>query len=63
MNCPKCNHPDVEEDVVEVDIGVGIQRHLQGCVCPVCGPLAVHDCCGGWEFSGHCAWCNHAPGN
>jgi transcription elongation factor Elf1 len=57
MNCPKCNATNVEEFAEEVDIGVGVQRHLVGVTCPVCGQLSVCSGCGVWDFQVHATWC------
>lgn len=59
MNCPKCNQHGAEECADEVDIGVGIQKHVWGCECPACGQLAIHSCCGKWEFQGHATHCQN----
>lgn len=56
MNCPVCEHPQAEEIVEEVDIGVGIQRHTVGVDCPKCGQIAACSACG--SFDGHETWCN-----
>lgn len=63
MNCPKCNQSGATECADEVDIGVGIQKHVWGCECVECGQIEVNDCCGQWECHGHAAWCNYANGN
>jgi hypothetical protein len=59
--CPVCGNPEAEECAEEVDIGVGMQRHVWGFECPTCGQIPVHWCCGG--VNTHPAWCNYAPGN
>ncbi len=46
MNCPICKNPKCEECADEVDIGVGVQRHVFGYECPDCGQLAVCSTCG-----------------
>lgn len=61
MNCPKCNRPDVEVLAVEVDIGVGVQTHVQGWDCPTCGQLAAQSCCGA-VFPEHQGWCRVGHG-
>lgn len=66
MNCPKCNTPGAEELADEVDIGVGIQKHVYGYECLQCGQLSVCPHCGVLEMengSPHRAWCQDAPGN
>lgn len=63
MNCPKCNQPGATECADEVDIGVGIQKHVWGFECATCGQIAVLYCCGKLDFQGHAAWCNYANGN
>jgi hypothetical protein len=55
MNCPKCNGP-CEELADEVDIGVGILRHVYGWDCPTCGQIAKCPNCGAPETE-HAAWC------
>lgn len=50
MKCPKCNDPRADELCEEVDISVGIQKHVFGCDCPVCGTLGICSICGRWDF-------------
>lgn len=57
MNCPVCNNPCAEECADEVDIGVGIQKHVYGFECPVCGQIPVCSTCGGLGEN-HARWCN-----
>lgn len=45
MICPDCNS-ELSLIYDEVDIGVGIQKHLHSIECPKCGPLAFCDQCG-----------------
>lgn len=57
MRCPKCNAEGAEELADEVDIGVGIQKHVYGAECQMCGPLAICSRCGAWDFEPHRPWC------
>lgn len=63
MICPNCNKPGAEECAEEVDIGVGIQKHVWGYDCPECGQISLLSCCGNLETHGHTNWCNYATGN
>lgn len=44
--CPKCGNSECEVLNDEVDIGVGIQKHLLGFDCPTCGQIAACNECG-----------------
>lgn len=55
VHCPTCGGP-AEEDVVEVDIGVGVQKHVTGYVCQRCGEIPVCSGCGGINGE-HRSWC------
>ena len=61
MNCPLCNHPDCEECAHEVDIGVGVQRHVFGYDCPKCGQMTVCNTCGAIGDD-HAKWCDGVKG-
>lgn len=51
----------MSELVEEVDIGVGVQRHVRGYECPGCGvQVALRDCCGSDVGEAHRAWCEEA---
>lgn len=64
MNCPHCNSHRLEEVAEEVDIGVGVQRHVTGWECLECGSaIAACPHCGRPEGEGHAAWCADALGN
>jgi len=56
FKCPKCGGL-AEELAEEVDIGVGIQRHVYGAECPECGQIALCHGCGAWDFQKHMDWC------
>lgn len=56
VECPKCRLPHAEEIIDEVDIGVGIQRHLRGWACGGCGLVAACDRCGRPDPE-HAEWC------
>jgi hypothetical protein len=56
MQCPTCGNKDAEELADEVDIGVGVQKHVYGCNCPDCGQLACCSTCGYWDGK-HSTWC------
>ena len=60
MNCPVCNNPNAEECAHEVDIGVGIQKHVYGYECPSCGQIAVCGRCGG-VGTRHAEYCHDQP--
>ena len=55
--CPKCNIEKCEECAVEVDIGVGIQKHVYGYECPKCGQISVCPECGALDFQPHRKFC------
>lgn len=56
--CPGCDGP-CEEVADEVDIGVGIQRHVTGVICPTCGEIAFCPECGtAIDVKKHSAWCS-----
>lgn len=62
IKCPFCNNPKCEECADEVDIGVGIQKHVFGFDCPNCGQLTVCPGCGEIENpkakeTKHQVWC------
>ncbi len=57
MTCPKCEKQAVEEIYEEVDIGVGIQRHLYGLFCPDCGEIAICSTCGMPDCKPHQPYC------
>ena len=55
-----CGAP-MTELVEEVDIGVGVQRHIRGYECPACGEqIALRDCCGSVVGAAHRSWCEEA---
>jgi len=56
VNCPLCNCPDCVECADEVDIGVGIQRHVYGYECQHCGQIPVCNTCGA-VGDDHAKWC------
>ena len=56
IDCPKCGKRQATEQAEEVDIGVGIQRHVYGYECPDCGLLVKCDNCGGID-NDHMKWC------
>ena len=56
IECPKCGEIG-EEISEEVDIGVGVQKHLIGMECKKCGQIAVCNSCGQWDGSPHYTWC------
>lgn len=58
--CPLCSFPsELELIYEEVDIGVGVQRHVSGAECPQCGArFACCDHCGAFEFEQHHSWCS-----
>lgn len=58
MNCPKCNQNCCEELAEEVDIGVGIQKHVFGYECEACGQFSVCNNCGAIEGVPHASWCH-----
>jgi len=60
-NGPRCGSPGFVLDYEEVDIEVGVQRHLIGGLCPSCGGLPVNQCCGTWDFQPHARWCRDHP--
>lgn len=62
MNCPICNRPNVEEHADEVDIGVGVQKHIYGYICDECGEIAVCPICGGLANQ-HSEYCSAAFSN
>ena len=59
--CPKCGTHKLQEVIEEVDIGVGVQKHLLGWECCECG-LAIAACaqCGSPEGERHLSWCPDA---
>jgi len=59
--CPKCGTHKLQEVTEEVDIGVGVQKHLLGYECLKCG-IAIAACplCGVPEGERHKAWCPDA---
>ena len=57
MNCPKCNQPGASECADEVDVGVGLQKHVWGYECPKCEAIAVCADCGALDFNGCAKWC------
>jgi len=57
MRCPKCGKDGVIEHSIDVDIGVGTQRHLEGVECPVCGMIGICPDCGWFENLGHSSYC------
>jgi hypothetical protein len=57
MNCPKCNNDGATPVYDEVDIGVGMLKHLLGWECSFCGNVAACNECGHPEGT-HAAWCN-----
>lgn len=58
MKCPKCGKEDADELANEVDIGVGIQKHIYGYECPDCGNISVCSSCGSLDFQPHADWCD-----
>ena len=56
--CPVCNADGFEDDVEEVDIGVGIQEFLCGGYCHGACDRYVKCCplCGSWGGE-HAEWC------
>jgi hypothetical protein len=60
VKCPICGRVDTEECAEEVDIGVGVQRHIWGYVCATCGELPVCSHCGavGDDAKDHFMWCD-----
>ena len=55
MKCPKC---DAEMDAVEIDIGVGLQRHILGYECASCGEnYGTCNGCGVTGAAAHPPWC------
>ncbi len=57
QKCPKCGAEGAVELAEEVDIGVGIQRHVYGYECSECGQIAVCISCGMPDFLPHAKWC------
>lgn len=57
MICPKCNEVGVEELADEVDIGVGIIRHVFGLECRNCGEIGICGTCGAFDFQPHKQYC------
>jgi hypothetical protein len=60
MNCPKCHGPGAEEIADEVDIGVGIMRHVTGWDCMECGQIAACYSCGVPDFLPHRKGCEES---
>jgi transcription elongation factor Elf1 len=60
MKCPVCNLEGAVECADEVDIGVGVMRHVWGFECPHCGEVPVCSECGGvgTEPGDHFSWCD-----
>lgn len=56
--CPKCGNPECEVLNDEVDIGVGIQKHLLGFDCPACGQIAACNECGFPDHLPHHCLCS-----
>ena len=56
MKCPKCGL-EGEKLEEEVDIGVGVQKHLIGMECKNCGQMTVCNSCGQWDYLPHYTWC------
>jgi predicted RNA-binding Zn-ribbon protein involved in translation (DUF1610 family) len=54
--CPKCKTPAVPE-YLEVDIGVGVQRWLEGVDCPKCGQVGVCKDCRAHDEQEHAEHC------
>lgn len=46
--CPVCREPGFEAEIVEIDIGVGIERYPIGGECKVCGGVLICSECGVW---------------
>jgi hypothetical protein len=57
MRCPKCCKEGVIEHAIEVDNGVGTQRHLESVECSDCGHIGVCSFCGRFENLGHSSYC------
>ncbi len=57
MKCPKCQKEGAAECTDEVDIGVGIQKHVFGAECEHCGQMSLCNACGAWDFETHQSWC------
>ena len=54
--CPKCHKPIAMILTEDIDIGVGVQRHIIGADCLDCGQLTPCNTCGSWvECFPHCA--------
>jgi len=59
MNCPGCQSDKLRVIEDEVDIGVGIQKHLIGWECEVCGhQIGACSFCGHPDFEPHSKWCD-----
>ena len=58
MKCPLCNLEGVMECAEEVDIGVGIQRHVYGWDCVNCGQIGICYKCGVPNGIPHAKWCS-----
>jgi hypothetical protein len=60
VTCPKCHIGGAYELFDEVDIGVGVQKHVYGYDCPLCGQIGVCASCGALDFRPHASWCETA---
>lgn len=58
MNCLICNKEGCSELANEVDIGVGVQRHIFGFECIECGQMSVCSVCGAIGEQPHRLWCS-----
>lgn len=57
MKCRACGAADCEIVSEDVDIGVGVQTHVLGYDCPVCGPHTICNTCGAWDTDKCPQWC------
>lgn len=48
--CPKCNNNCAEFVYDEVDLGVGVLKHLLYVDCRDCGTIGQCPDCGAWDF-------------
>jgi hypothetical protein len=61
VTCPLCNQKLAEELCDEVDIGVGVQKHVFGYECEACGQIGICSECGIPDGLPHASFCRSKP--